>query len=93
MNEWQDTEIWTSLTANPDEHAESVKAALELKMPDIERVLRAGGTALTAFTLHDADHSFRVAQRMAEIIPEYCLGSPASNSRCFSCRLICTTLA
>ncbi|HEX2072108.1 MAG TPA: hypothetical protein VHF90_10730 [Thermoleophilaceae bacterium] len=35
---------------------------------DAERILRAGGTAPTDFTLHDGDHSFRVAQRMAEIV-------------------------
>jgi hypothetical protein len=38
-------------------------------MPVIETVLDAGGTAPQDFTLHDAGHSFRVAERMAEIIP------------------------
>jgi hypothetical protein len=38
-------------------------------MPNIEAVLDKGGTAATDFTLHDAGHSFRVAQKMAEIMP------------------------
>ncbi|MEX0887105.1 MAG: hypothetical protein WD009_11770 [Phycisphaeraceae bacterium] len=37
-------------------------------LPQIETVLRAGGTSPTDFTLHDAEHAERVAGRMAEII-------------------------
>lgn len=38
-------------------------------MPDIERVLNAGTSPLD-FTLHDAEHSFRVAEWMARIVPD-----------------------
>jgi len=38
-------------------------------MPRVETVLAKGGTSPIDFTLHDADHSYRVAQRMAELIP------------------------
>ena len=39
-------------------------------MPEIQTVLTQGGTALTDFTLHDSQHGFRVAERMAEIIAQ-----------------------
>jgi hypothetical protein len=38
-------------------------------MPKIQDVLTSAGTAPTDFTLHDAQHGFRVAQRMIEIVP------------------------
>jgi len=38
-------------------------------MPQIEKILAVGGTAPLDFTLHDAGHSFRVAERMSQIIP------------------------
>ncbi|MDA1193523.1 MAG: hypothetical protein O3A46_17740, partial [Candidatus Poribacteria bacterium] len=38
-------------------------------MPKIQTTLASTGTAPPDFTLHDADHAFRVAQRMAEITP------------------------
>ncbi|WP_437582039.1 HD domain-containing protein [Sorangium sp. So ce887] len=38
-------------------------------MPKIQRVLDQGGTPLLDFTLHDAGHAFRVAERMAEVVP------------------------
>jgi hypothetical protein len=38
-------------------------------MPQIERILNSGGSSPTDFALHDEAHSFRVAQRMAELIP------------------------
>jgi len=37
--------------------------------PDIERVLSSAGTSPLDFTLHDAEHSFRVAEWMAKIVP------------------------
>ena len=42
-------------------------------MPDIQHILVSGGTSPKDFTLHDAAHSFRVAQTMLQIIGE-CLG-------------------
>ncbi len=37
-------------------------------MRHLERLLRQGGTSPQDFTLHDADHSFRVAERMMQLI-------------------------
>jgi HD superfamily phosphodiesterase len=39
-------------------------------MPNIEGVLKSGGTAPLDFTLHDAEHSFRVAERMADLLDD-----------------------
>jgi len=38
-------------------------------LPDIETVLRAGGTSALDFTLHDSEHAYRVARRMAQLMP------------------------
>ena len=66
---WNETALWTSLDKRGDKESTSIKALLEIWMPKIETVLARGGTSPTDFTLHDEEHSFRVAQRMAEIIP------------------------
>jgi hypothetical protein len=39
-------------------------------MPGIQDVLAAGGTAPLDFTLHDAGHAYRVAERMVELLPD-----------------------
>lgn len=38
-------------------------------MDSIEKVLSKGSTSSNDFTLHDEDHSYRVAERMVEILP------------------------
>jgi hypothetical protein len=38
-------------------------------LEDAERILVSGGTSPTDFTLHDAEHAFRVAERMVDITP------------------------
>ncbi|HEV3455931.1 MAG TPA: hypothetical protein VHG32_05190 [Thermoanaerobaculia bacterium] len=45
-------------------------SVLRLLLPEIETVLAKGGTALPNFTLHDEDHSFRVAERMVDVLPK-----------------------
>jgi hypothetical protein len=66
---WKQTRIWSELANKRTPEADSVRATLETCMPDIEKVLATGGTAPLDFTLHDAGHASRVAERMAEIIP------------------------
>ncbi len=68
-NRWRQTKIWLSLEARDGHAADSVKTFLKNVMPDIERVLNQGGTSALDFTLHDSEHSFRVSQRMAELVP------------------------
>jgi len=69
LTSWAQTEIWKALSDRNSLEDELVKATLNLEMPKIEAVLASGGTAPLDFTLHDAGHSFRVAERMAQIIP------------------------
>src|ERR1700730_15119623 len=69
MNDWKGTKLWKRIsTLEGTEAAEAVQGLLVTWMPRIHGVL-AAATGPTKFTLHDADHSFRVAEWMAESIP------------------------
>jgi hypothetical protein len=68
--DWKSTLLWAYLGQSKSVEAGAVRTTLETHMPDIQYVLAQGGTAPPDFTLHDAGHGFRVAQRMAEIVPE-----------------------
>lgn len=70
MSDWKSTLLWAHLGQLKSAEAVAVRTTLESHMPDIQDVLALGATAPLDFTLHDAGHGFRVAQRMAEIIPE-----------------------
>lgn len=71
MNNWKDTNIWKRLSKIKGDESEKVKSFLNDVncMDKIQMILNKGITSPKDFTLHDADHSFRVAQRMWEIIP------------------------
>jgi len=66
--DWQACGIWKTLNSRSGEHVKECIATLILLMPDIQRILVSGNTSPKDFTLHDADHSFRVAQRALEIV-------------------------
>lgn len=66
--DWQSTAIWERLQ-ELGEPAATVVAALQLHLPDIQEVLAHAGTSPRDFTLHDAEHSFRVAEHMWTIVP------------------------
>lgn len=68
-SDWQKTSLWEVLQKKQTPEAESVRTTLKQCMPDIWKILTQGGTASIDFTLHDSGHAFRVARRMAEIIP------------------------
>lgn len=70
MSDWQETVLWATIAEKSSPEKESVETTLKQCMPDIQKVLAAGGTAPTDFTLHDSGHAFRVSERMAQIIPE-----------------------
>lgn len=72
MRSWKDTKIWKKLSEIQEEAADDVRSTLNNKlcMPTIETLLSKGGTSPKDFTLHDSDHSFRVAERMWLIIPK-----------------------
>ena len=67
---WEQTLLWEELCARRNEESDSVCTFLKGWLPEIERVLKSGGTAPLDFTLHDEEHAFRVSQRMVDIIPE-----------------------
>lgn len=66
---WSQTTLWSLLSQSQKPEDEPLLNFLQRWMPRIETILRSAGTSPHAFTLHDADHSFRVAQRIAEVIP------------------------
>jgi hypothetical protein len=71
MSNWKTTQIWQRLVKINNDQAEDVRSFLSSKdcLNKIEKILNTGGTSPKDFTLHDGDHSFRVAERMWEIIP------------------------
>jgi hypothetical protein len=69
LKNWHETSLWEELESRYGLDSDSIRVALKQCMPEIQAVLMQGGTASTDFTLHDAGHGFRVAQRMAQIIP------------------------
>lgn len=64
---WQGTQLWLELEARDGEPSESIARVVADLMPDVEAILDSGDSAAKDFTLHDSGHSFRVAERMAEI--------------------------
>jgi hypothetical protein len=66
---WQDTLLWKTLDVGKPE-GEQVRATLTKWLPEIQKILMQAGTSPTDFTLHDSQHSFRVAERMIEIMPQ-----------------------
>ena len=66
---WSDTILWTKLEVCKNADSADVATVLRVWMPLIETILAHAGTSPTDFTLHDAGHAFRVAQRMVEIMP------------------------
>jgi hypothetical protein len=70
FKDWTDCGLWKVLESRLDDHAQGCCTTLRRIMPTIQTVLAAGGTSPADFTLHDAGHSFRVAQRMEKIVGE-----------------------
>lgn len=69
MNSWKTTDLWKEIQNRQGPGSDSVRTCLQECLPEIETIL-ACGTAPLQFTLHDAGHSFRVAQRMTQLIPK-----------------------
>jgi hypothetical protein len=70
---WEATGLWQELDQRVGA-AEDFRPVLRQIFPEVQTLLAAGGTAPLDFTLHDADHAFRVAQRMIDLLPEGVLG-------------------
>lgn len=71
-NSWKHTNLYKELKKKNDKYSLSILNLIEdpKGMDKIELILDKGGTTPKDFTLHDADHSFRVAERMWNLIPD-----------------------
>lgn len=69
MHDWKDTRLWKALGTSASPEKEDIQAFLRIWMKQIQQVLASGGTGPLDFTLHDADHSYRVAEWMVDIVP------------------------
>lgn len=67
---WRETALWDAIGHRGDISSRDVCAVLDRCMPMIEDVLASGGTSPKDFTLHDSGHSYRVARRMVELVPD-----------------------
>jgi len=72
LHDWTECDLWGILSSQLDAHSEDCHVALSRIMPQIQMVLQSSGTSPKDFTLHDAGHSFRVAQRMRAIAGDVC---------------------
>ena len=66
---WNHTKLFKKLQESIKPDKANVVRFLENWMPQIQTILHSSGTSPKDFTLHDAGHAFRVAERMSEIIP------------------------
>ena len=63
--------LWTTLEAFQGTEPERLCAEVKRVVEDAKPILNVSPQAVPQFTLHDAGHAQRVADRMAEIIPDY----------------------
>jgi Histidine kinase-, DNA gyrase B-, and HSP90-like ATPase len=82
--QWTDSALWRQLLGQQEEAAKQVRLTLDQHLPRVQQLLQTAGTAPTAFTLHDAGHAFRVAQRMMNVMPE----ETASTLSCYELALL-----
>ncbi len=64
---WRSTNLWRQLESRDGTVAENLRTIIHVVMPDIETTLAKSGSSPSNFTLHDADHSYRVSEQMAEL--------------------------
>ena len=69
VSTWKTTELWRLLEAREGAEAAATRHYISSWLDDVETLLAKSATAPLDFTLHDDEHSFRVAQRMDELIP------------------------
>jgi hypothetical protein len=65
---WTNTSLWKELKSRPADPA--MDRSLSVFLDKAEMVLSSAQVASTDFTLHDEAHSFRVAERMHELMPQ-----------------------
>lgn len=67
---WEDTRLWSTLADREDEVSANTRLVISRVLPDVETVLDHGDSMPWNFTLHDSEHSWRVAENMADIAGE-----------------------
>ncbi len=69
---WSETKLYKFLVKKTDGKESKMKNLLEnpAVMKKIQLILDKAGTIPKDFTLHDSDHSYRVAERMWDLIPD-----------------------
>lgn len=69
---WDDTQLFAALKERKGDTAKNLTNLLERPqvMRNIEEILSDKSTTPKNFTLHDEQHSFRVAERMWDLIPD-----------------------
>lgn len=76
---WRKTKLWQELKSRDEEPAPKLRHLMKDTLPKVERVLNKGDTMPGNFTLHDGDHSWRVAEGMADLSGEELLGEMSSH--------------
>ena len=69
LTSWTTTALWDRLKKLGDS-AEPTRHYVTSWLKDVETLLANAGTSPLIFTLHDEVHSYRVAQRMIDLIPD-----------------------
>jgi hypothetical protein len=72
---WSDTKLWEAMAEDSSSRGPEVRSTLEPLLKTVSSVLSEAGTSGQSYTLHDAGHSFRVAERMVDVIPAEVFGS------------------
>ncbi len=67
---WERSTLWQTLSSRKGADADEVKATIRLCLKSATEILDKSETAAKDFTLHDADHSLRVAENMSKIVPQ-----------------------
>jgi hypothetical protein len=67
VSEWRHSSLWDVLSRKRAPDATEVREGLSAILRKAEMVLAKGATQPASFTLHDEDHAFRVAERIAEL--------------------------
>lgn len=70
MADWNTTKLWNILEKKKTTESEAICTVLKNPsfLPKIQIILSKAETANSDFTLHDQDHSFRVAEMMVKVI-------------------------
>ncbi len=76
---WRTTKLWRELKGRDEEPAPKLKLLLKEALPKVERVLNKADTMPGNFTLHEGDHSWRVAEWMADLAGEELLHQMSSD--------------